>query len=324
MQPTLVLSANHPGLLYLNGHFAGEVSAETPLIRPASSRGAVYLDYRPFSNTRQPMARKLVFSGGAPLPESVEDAENLNVVLWPGSVTEVEISPECSHSALQHFQLGGHSFTLDAENSHLACDGRHLCTLPGGAEIPELHPTPSGAVLIGRCSGGKYLLSTDATFRSQTGFLIASQLDLEADGRIHTVVSPSDLVGHTTLESWRLTPEGLTLVSSEPAWSGGAPRWPRTPEETARAAVEATLAGLDAEAERYLSPALRSRLPLADIRERCDLCVEMKYAPPSPRPCVGLMRLEGERLGRVSPLYFRAAPSGGPQGPYQIEEFEYI
>ncbi|MBQ4623869.1 MAG: hypothetical protein IJB51_04935, partial [Clostridia bacterium] len=39
---------------------------------------------------------------------------------------------------------------------------------------------------------------------------------------------------HAVLETWKLTPEGLILLSSEPAWSNGAPRWPKTPEETAR------------------------------------------------------------------------------------------
>lgn len=323
MQPTLVLSSTYPGILYINGAFAGEVSAEAPLMRPVGSRGAVYLDYRPLTNACRPLARKLVFSGGAPMQESCEDAENLNLVLWPGGAVEIEIAPASADPLRQQFQLAGHHFTLDGESLLLSCDGRRIGTLPEGAEIPELHPMSSGTALIGRCSGGKYLLTLDSACQGQTGFLRAGQLDMESDGRIRAVVSPTDLVGHATLETWKLTPEGLMLISSEPAWANGAPRWPKTPEETARAAVEAALAGLDAEAECYLSPALRSRMPLTDIREKCDLCVEMKYAPPSARPCVGLLRLEGSRMGRVSPLYFRAVPSGGPQSPFLIDEMDF-
>ena len=37
MQPTLVLSAPHPGILYINGRFAGEVSHQNPLFRPVSA-----------------------------------------------------------------------------------------------------------------------------------------------------------------------------------------------------------------------------------------------------------------------------------------------
>ena len=323
MQPTLILSAVHPGILYINGHFSGEIGEDTPLMRPVCSRGPVYLDYRPLTDAYRSMARKLVLSGGIPMTASVEEADGLNVILWPGGAVEIEFAPQIAASSAQSFQLGGHSFILDKENLHLTCDGQHLCTLPKGAGLPELLTTQSGTILTGSCAGGKYLLSMDSAFQRQTGFLRAGQMDIDADGRIRAVVDPSDLVGHTVLETWKLTPEGLMLLSSEPTWANGAPRWPKTPEETARAAVEAVLAGLDAEAERYLSPALRNRAPLSNIRDRCDLCVEMKYASPSSRPCVGLLKLEGDRMGRVVPLYFRTSPSGGPQSPYLIEELEY-
>lgn len=323
MQPTLAVNAAQPGILYINGHFAGEVCPDVPLIRPVGSRGALYLDYRPLSNTHLPVTRKLVFSGGKPLPDSVEEAENLNVILWPGHIAEVEILPQAANLPQQAFHLNGRSFILDRKTMHLMLDGRRLTTLPEGAEIPELHVLPSGIILTGSCAGGKYLLSMDSGFQTQTGFLTATRLDIEADGQIRAVTSSSDFAGHAVLENWRLTPEGLMLISSESAWANGVPHLPQSPKETARAAVEAVLAGLDSEAERYLSPALRNQMPLRGIRDKCDLCVEMKYAPPGARPCVGLLRLEGERLGCVSPLYFQAVPSNEPQLPYRIEAFEY-
>ena len=321
MQPTLVLSAPHPGMVYIDGRFAGEVSDEHPLLRPVGVQGPVYLEYRPLSNACRAMARRLVFSGGAPMAESAAAAENLNIVLWPGGAVEIEFSPRQERGSSLRASLAGHSFLLDAD-MRLCCDGRALAVLPEGAQLPELRTAEGGAMLTGRCEGGFYLLTTDGEFQRQTGFLRARNLDFEADGRIRAVATPPDLVGHATLETWRLTPEGLLPVASEPAWAHGAPRWPRTPGETARAAVEAALSGLDAEAEGYLAPALRARAPLRNLRERCDLCVEMKYAPPQARPCVGLLTLEGENLAQVRPLYFRATPSGGPQGPYQIEELE--
>lgn len=322
MQPTLVLSAPHPGILYINGRFAGELSEERPLLRPVGAQGAVYLDYRPLSNACASMARRLVFSGGAPMAESAGEAENLNIVLWPGGAVEIELSPPSSGAQPRRVQLAGHSLLLE-EDMRLSCDGRILATLPEGAELPELRTGQGGAVLTGRCAGGRYLLTVDPDFRGQTGFLRAQQLEFESDGRIRAVAAPPDLVGHATLETWRLTPDGLMLISSEPAWADGAPRWPQTPEDTVRAAVEAALAGLDAEADSYLVPALRARAPLSNVRGACDLCVEMKYAPPQARPCVGLLRLEGGNLARVRPLYYHAIPSGGPQGPYQIDALEF-
>ena len=320
MQPTLVLGAPQPGILYINGRFAGEISNEIPLMRPVSSRGAVYLDYRPLTNACEALARKLVFSGGEPLAESVESAANLDIVLWPGGAVEIEFTPE-RRSQPQHFSLSGRSFSL-TENQ-LCCDGRLLCSLPNGALPPRLHTFPSGNLLTGDCDGGRYLLVTNPDFTRQTGFLQAQQLEISEDGRIRAIASPGDLVGHAALENWSLTPEGLMLISREPIWAHGAPRWPATPAETARAALEAALSGLTDEAEGYLSPSLRANFRFDLLKERCDLCVEMKYAPPDSRPCVGMLHLEGERMARVTPLYYKASPSGGVQGPWQIDSFEW-
>ena len=322
MQPTLILRAPQPGLIYLNGRFAGEAGADDPLIRPVQPRGAVYLEYRPLTSAYPSMARKLVFSGGEPMLRSVEEAEGTDIVLWPGGEVELELTPTPHPRAPRHFQTAGHSFSLESD-SRLSCDGRPLATLPPGAGIPEYRPLPGGFALLGECEGGSYLLTTDALFQTQTGLLQARRIDPEPDGHIRAMTSRADLVGHATLETWQLAPEGLTLISSEAAWAGGAPRWPQTAAETARAAVEAALAGLDGEAEGYLSDSLRTRSPLVGIRESCDLCVEMRYAPPDPRPCVGLLTLLGENLARVRPLYYRASPASGPQGPYRIEDIEF-
>ena len=323
MQPMLAVTAPHPGLIYINGRFSGEVSREQPLLRPVCPTGALYLDYRPLTRACEAMARRIVFSGGAPLQESVESAEDVRAVLWPGNVTELELLPEPRAQPPRTFSLSGHEFRLEGLPPRLSCDGRALCTLPDGPELPEPHLLPEGAILLGRASEGMYLLSMDPDFRGETGFLRARQIDIEGGGRIRAVVAPEDSVGHATLEIWRLTAEGLTLVTSEPAWAQGAPRWPQTPVQTAMAAVEAALAGLDAEAEGYLAPSLRRGFSADRLREACDLCVEMKYAPPDARPCVGLLRLEGGNLARVAPLYYRCTASGGPQGPYQIDLFEF-
>ena len=162
----------------------------------------------------------------------------------------------------------------------------------------------------------------DRDSHAQRGFLQAQQIELESDGGIRAIVSREDLAGHAALERWRLDKEGLKLLSSEHTWLHGAPRRPAAPAETARAFMEALLAGQEAEADAYLSPALRARLNRTALREGCDLCVPMKYAPPDSRPCVGLLQLQGDRLARVRPLYYKAAPADGDQGPWQLEELE--
>jgi len=322
MQATMVITAPGPGLIYINGHFAGEAGPDLPLMRPIAPTGAVYIEYHPLMSAYRGLARRLVFSGGVPLPSSAGEAEEMQIVLWPCGATEIELMPpESDPPSPVVFEAGGRSFVIDGKG-RLTWADRVLAQLPEGAQIPRYHLMRCGAVLTGACRDGMYLLSGDAQFETVNGFLTARQLETEPDGRIRAVIHRDDLVGHASLESWRLEEEGLRMVAAEPAWAQGAPRWPQTGAETARAAVEAQMEGLTAEAEGYLSPALRQSNPLAALAERCDLITEMKYALPAGRPCLAMLRLEDDGLARAEPLYYRVSASGGPQGPYQIEQLE--
>lgn len=324
MQPTLVLAAPNPGIIYLNGQFAGELGPQQPLLRPAAPRGALYIDYRPLNDLCRPLARRLVFSGGEILPESAENADKLNVILWPGGVSEVELAPdpwELPHSVFSH---AGRSFELlGGAEPRLLCDGRLLGRLPEGAEKPSIRELSGGTALLGSCTGGMYLLTADRELRAQTGFLRAQQIEIDPDGSIRALLPALDPVGHAVREIWQLSEAGLRLLSSQPSLLEGVPKWPQTAEEAAIAAVESARAGRIEEAESYLAPRLRQQHPLESILQLCDLCVRMKYAPPHSRPAVGLLRLQSDSFARVRPLYFRASPSAGRQGAWQIDEMEW-
>lgn len=318
MQPNLVITAPESGMIYINGHFAGETGENRPLMRPINPTGAIYIEYHPLSSRFAPMARRMVFSGGFPLAESAEEAENVRIVCWPGLITEMELLPVESSMAMPlAFEAGGRNYVIDA-NGRLML-GRHvLAQLPKDAGIPQWQ---NGAML-GSCFGGMYLVATDPATGESSGFLQAKRIEIEDGGRIRAITDRKDTVGHGTLENWRLEAEGLRMISSESIWINSAPRWPVTALETVCAAVEAELAGLHGEAEGYLSPALRAKSPLKEIAERCDLCTEMKYALPEGRPCAALIRLEGGTMAKAEPLYYRVSTGGGMQGAYQIEELE--
>lgn len=320
MQPTMVITAPKPGMIYINGRFSGESSEDLPLMRPVNPIGPLYIEYRPLCPDFLPMARRIVFSGGHPLSESADEAEDLRMVAWPGSITEIELLPAPSAPpSPMAFEAGGRNFIIDSRR-RLTQGAQVLAQLPAGAEIPEYRLLTHGGALIGKCSGGMYLLTGSGQMDLVSGFLQAKQIELSPDGRIQALMDHGDLAGHGSLESWRLSAEGLTMISAEPVWANGSPRWPRTALETVCAAVEAQLQGLHAEAEGYLSPSLRGSARLAEIAGRCDLCTEMKYALPDGRPCAALVHLEGGALARAEPLYYRVSASGGAQGPYQIEE----
>lgn len=317
MQPVIAVLSQVSGILYLNGSLAGEVEAAQPLIRPVAGRGALLIEFRPFSEDFLPMARRLVFSGGAPLQASAEEMTGANLVLWPGNVVEIELAPKPIFSRAMRFDVDGHPFSI--ENGRLFCDGRMLCALPAGAEIPTVRSCAFGTALMGNCADGRFFVTLDSALAAPTGALTAKEIEIDPDGRVRALLERGDLVGHGTLETWRWTPDGLTPVSSESVWTDGAPKWPKTPEETARAFVEACLAGLDGEAEGYLAPPMRQTFDPSAIRARCDLCVRLKYAPRGAWADVGLLCLTGENLARVEAMEYAAIASGSPQGPYKLE-----
>lgn len=325
MQPTIIISAPQPGIIYLNGRFAGEVSENMSVMRPVNPQGAVYIEYRPLTNACRSMARKIVLSGGIPLRESIEEAEDIFTVAWPNGVLEAELTPEAVlRTVYIPFEAGGRQFAIESgARQRLMLAGHVLAELPEGAEAPEFRRMESGSALLGSCRDGMYLLCTDHDFSHVIGFLTALHIEIESDSRVRALTSRRDLTGHALLESWKLKPEGLVLENSQSAWANGAPHWPQTPAETAYAAAEAAMEELYAEAEEYLTPALRGKQLPQRIREQFDLCTDMKYGVADGRSCIALLRLEGGNFASAHPMYYRASASGGIQGPYRLESLEF-
>lgn len=318
MQPTIIFTAPIPGIIYLNGRFAGEASADHPLFAPVSPFGAVYMEYHPLMAGHGSLSWKCVFSGGSLLPDSIAEAEGISAVAWPGGILELEITP-LSFST-EHFLLADMPCILSrGGETQLFISGNHF-VLPDNALLPGLQYIHNCPVLSGDIrGGGQYILTMDRDYSRQTGFLAADRIDFEGQDMLHTTISCGDLVGHGRLERWIIEPDGLRRISSEPIWIDGNPHWPQTAEEALRAAVEAALLGLHDESEAYFSPQLRAISPMSAISDICDLCVSMKYGLPDSRPCVGLMRMENEHLAYVRPLYYRAVMSGQSQGPWVID-----
>ncbi|MEG0986306.1 MAG: hypothetical protein RSD95_10205 [Clostridia bacterium] len=94
IQPFLMLTSPVPGLLTVNGRPAGELSFAEPIALPVAPRGAVSLAHQPLVDGFLPLARRITLAGGCVLPASVPDAPGLAAVLWPGGVTEIELTPE--------------------------------------------------------------------------------------------------------------------------------------------------------------------------------------------------------------------------------------
>ena len=317
MQPTIICTSPVPGMLSINGRFAGEIGPERPLCAPVSPTGAVYLEYRPLSGGAAPLARRCVFSGGELLPESVAEAEGLCCVAWPGGAAEIEFDPVREETVFALLE-GLPCQLVRGASARLILDGAAL-PLPRGAGMPRISRMNGAPLLLGETdAGGQYAAVLSADLRTETALIEARRIDLSG-GALNALVPLDDSVGHGRLEQWALGAGEARLASWEPVWIDGAPRWPRTAEGAMIAAVEAALAGLPSESDGYLSPALAAEAPLRDIASACDLCAPMKYAAPGGDPCAALLKAANDHLAFARPLYYRAANAGGLQSPWRID-----
>lgn len=94
MQPVCVYRSNTAGLLYLNGKFAGEIGGDVRATVPVSPQGALYVELRPLEPGVLPLACRIAFSGGKPIPESLENETRLKAVYWPCGALDIDLEPE--------------------------------------------------------------------------------------------------------------------------------------------------------------------------------------------------------------------------------------
>jgi len=317
MQPTLVFTSAVPGMICLNGRFAGESGPDRPLMAPTAPCGALYVQYIPLECSQCATAFRCVFSGGRLMPDSLSGAGGVSALQWPNGILELEIDRPATGT--EHFTVSGIPFVLEHGPEMCICSGGLHISLPPGSERPSLIHIGAVPALLGSTqSKGHYLITLSESMSACTGYLSASSIYLEGN-IICALTDFSDIAGHAKLERWAAGPEGLNLLNSAPAWASGEPRWPKTAEDTAIAAVQAALLGYTDEAEGYFTPAPGNAFPLANIKETCDLCIPMKYAYPDSHPCVALVRLENDCVASVSPLRYSARMTCSLQGAWMID-----
>ena len=146
MQPYLSVIAGEPSLIYINGRLAGEADGENGLLLPVMPRGPVYVETRPFRSDALPQARKIVFSSGRVLPDSV--GEGSFALEWPGGVTEYEILSDAGGEAEEEPPLpdGPEAVALACLFAYFAGDlpAAEMFLLPGYARQHPLDGLFSG------------------------------------------------------------------------------------------------------------------------------------------------------------------------------------
>jgi hypothetical protein len=320
MQPLLIVSSDVPGMLYLNGRFAGELAQEAEAALPVAPRGPLYLEHRPLAAGYLPMARRLTLSGGMPI--SISDPSGFEAAAWPGGALEVLLTPEPRAARGQEvFDENGLLIEMEDGQLTVARDGaRKNHPLPDGASLPEVVRLPGALCMTGSYDGGAYLIALGDDIETPLLSVSGREAFATPSGEARALEDMDDVVGHARLTRWTLSDGRFAPVSVEHFWTRGAPEWPRTPEEAALAALQAARLNLMDEARGYLAPgALGGALEAAMASGGA---LPLKYPLADGRPAVGLIEQANDWLVRIRPVYYHASPLGGPQGIWRLDRLE--
>lgn len=329
MQSVFVIVSAVPGLLYIGGKWASELTPGEPATLPVAPRGPVYIEYRPLLRGYLPMARRLTMSAGRIVKESIAEQPDIGAVQWPSGAIELELTPEAArpartvtnYTALQGVDF---AFTRGDECSMELSRGALRVThaLPPFAQPPEIMFSENRIFLMGPDdAGGKYLLVVSADRFSSLLYVGGDEIQTFENGAVQVFSDLHDTAGHRMNTFYAPAENGYADAAHEILWASGAPNWPQTPEDTALAAAEAIRLGLMEEAENYfVSEYAHTARALTQTIGDCSGVTGMKYGLLSGRSSIGLMTMEAKNLLTVSPLYYTVAAERGLQGTYRLEQ----
>ena len=318
MLPMLTVSGA-PGIVYLNGIFCGETGQAA---LPVNARGVQYLELRPFDAEVPPAVLRLTFEDGRLTGGAAGDAF---AVQWPDGRVEIELRAPAAAAAPPRLLAGAGEYLLVAEEN-VATFGRSAgeavflpVAFPETASLralaaPGLYAA-EGVCRDGRCAAGWGAQGAPKILACCCG--VTAEVDV--GGTLRALEPVGDFAGHAFLCAYAPGAEGAwRRVSRELSWEPGAPHTPQTPEETARAFLEATLLGLGGEAARYVkNPADAQRF--AQAAGAYDAVVTL---PPdgTGETAVGVLRAESEHIAAVRRLAYSARRD--MTGQWKLEAME--
>ena len=286
----LLIQSHTPGLLTVNGQFCGRVD-DSPhtYITHADDRG--YLSFLPLTDGFMPLSREIELRAHQLLPP----AEGLYALQWPDGICQLELRPT--------------PFPAPAAPPLIPADAQDVMqrTIQDDRVLYSFR-TGDGAMV--------YLCRQDGQIIDR---LHADRLTWDTPDILQAFASEQDVVGHASLCTYRLTPDGFRLLSRQNVWADGAPHWPATPLQTLRAYLDALRIGADAEAAHYLAaPDRHSALGTF------DRVVELRFPPRCADEqlplALGVLTIVSPTLARVQAVCARTRAVTHAQGAHQLEE----
>lgn len=325
MLPMLTVSGV-PGLLYLNGRFCGETGAAS---MPLSPDGVQYLELRPFDAAAKGAVLRLRVQGGR-LVEGVSG--DVYAVQWPSGWIAMELKEESGAARemaqpprlLSSIQMPGGQYLLVDEGgvASFGRDANEAIFLPVDDILDgalRALPYPGLCVAEGRTRSGQYAAILRANDKPEIiQFAAGSVAQIDALGMLTSIEPLGDLVGHAAVRTFTPSPQGdYTETNRDMTWRDGAPNWPASAEDTARAWLEAVQIGAREEAAGYL---------LSPARQAAYEQAVGPFSAVTALPTVGasgirlgVLQMTAENLAAVREIVFSVAQGLSEQGAFKIE-----
>ena len=285
--PLLIIRADAPALIEVNGHPAGECGADSHIALPRSDSGDYYVALLPLFDREDarlyPVTRKISFENGSIRSRPAPD---VGICSWPGGVFELTMRAgrlRCDSACripyrIDHIEprLGSRTFQLtlyyetglklSIEESNRALGGYAL----GEGESGSLDVLEFGGVpYVAAHTQGKYgerLLLLSAAMEEALD-VSAQTVRIEA-GSVEAIDPLGTLLGHERRIRYEYEKGGGFVPSpAETGFFTRAPRAPRGTLERAIAFAEAVREGFEAEAMSYLADDLAASISFDALRE---------------------------------------------------------
>lgn len=316
----IMFTASVEGVLYLNGHFAGEVRLGAPLFRPVRAYGALFLEFRPLAEGYLPLTRRLAFASGRPVAQSIADAAGVSGVMWPFGVTEIELAPEAYIvSAPETYALNyaGRAYRLirSGARARLEIDaqsGTQAFDLPDGANPPVFAEADALMYLSGDTDRGeRYALALTRDASAVLLNVVGGEIAFLGEGRLAVTHALPGSARRARRTVYAYSDGAYTVEAQEILPPSNGESAPDTPAKLALACVEAAQLGLEAEARGYFVPGAYIDPAALDICAQTVSAALPRFSPPSGENAVCALKLAGDRLLEAIPLYYRAETYSG-------------
>jgi len=278
--PLIVIRCGERSLVEVNGQPLGECAAGAHVALPAGDAGEYYISFIPLdAGSRCAVTRKVTIENG----EARADASDVSMCAWPGGVYEFcmdeaaagAASPASETLDQLSYSIGRERRTLtlyyDGGLKLLVEDGERAAAgisvgaaRYGSLALYEVSARKFAAVLT-TCERGEGLLLLDEELRP--ALELAAERILLEESCIYAIDGLDTLMGHQSRAKYVFSGGQFSAEPPETGFFTREYARPASERELPTAFCEAVRLGLRAEAESYLSPALKAEFRFDEIKD---------------------------------------------------------